>query len=351
MGVQNVTFTNDSAPQCEDLYLNSVRAEINNLITNTGQTPSTGNLNQLGIAAAIMAGGADFYSDSGVANAYVLSPIGSKSAPHAYFTGMCVSFFVGQTNTGASTINVNSLGVKNIKARDATSDPASGDFVAGQIIELRYNGTNFIVSGGVPYAAASTTPAGTIFDFAGSSLPSGYLWCYGQAISRTTYATLFGAIGTAYGTGDGSTTFNVPDMRGRVRIGLDNMGGVSADRITATAADSLNNTGGGLETTTAAGSVSGTAGTTGSTTITTSTMPAHTHTQNVPSSPSGGSQKMPQADSGADNSGSQSGGIETASTGSGGSHSHAGGTISATFTGSAVTSTPPWVGCNTIIKF
>lgn len=78
----------------------------------------------------------------------------------------------------------------------------------------------------------STTPVGTIFDFAGSAAPSGYLLCYGQAVSRTTYKGLFNVIGTTFGTGDGSTTFNLPDLRGRTVSGKDNMGGTSANRLT-----------------------------------------------------------------------------------------------------------------------
>ena len=57
-------------------------------------------------------------------------------------------------------------------------------------------------------------PSGAIMAFAGTTAPSGWLKCEGQAISRTTYATLYAAIGTAWGVGDGSTTFNVPDLRG-----------------------------------------------------------------------------------------------------------------------------------------
>src|SRR6185437_15249275 len=63
--------------------------------------------------------------------------------------------------------------------------------------------------------------------------PSGWLLCFGQAISRTTYAALFAAIGTSFGAGDGSTTFNIPDLRGRAAFGLDNMGGSAAGRITS----------------------------------------------------------------------------------------------------------------------
>ena len=61
---------------------------------------------------------------------------------------------------------------------------------------------------------------GVIHEYAGSEAPTGYLLCQGQEISRTTYADLFQVIGTTYGSGDGSTTFHIPDMRGRVAVGL-----------------------------------------------------------------------------------------------------------------------------------
>lgn len=64
-------------------------------------------------------------------------------------------------------------------------------------------------------------PIATILAYAGSEAPNGYLLCRGQAVSRTTYSLLFDAIGTQYGTGDGSTTFNVPDLQGKVIAGLD----------------------------------------------------------------------------------------------------------------------------------
>ena len=61
--------------------------------------------------------------------------------------------------------------------------------------------------------------AGMIQMFAGSTAPTGWLMCDGSAVSRTTYAKLFSVIGTTYGTGDGSTTFNLPDLRGRMPLG------------------------------------------------------------------------------------------------------------------------------------
>jgi microcystin-dependent protein len=80
---------------------------------------------------------------------------------------------------------------------------------------------------------AGATPIGGLMQFAGSVAPARWLMCFGQAISRTTYALLFGVIGTTYGAGDGSTTFNVPDLRGRTMFGLDNMGGTAAGRVTS----------------------------------------------------------------------------------------------------------------------
>ncbi len=63
-------------------------------------------------------------------------------------------------------------------------------------------------------------PAGVMVPFAGSSAPSGWLLCNGQAVSRTTYASLFAAIGTLYGPGDGIATFNLPTMNDRVPVGI-----------------------------------------------------------------------------------------------------------------------------------
>jgi len=64
-------------------------------------------------------------------------------------------------------------------------------------------------------------PVGVILPFGGSSAPVGYLLCDGVEVSRTTYARLFAVIGTTYGAGDGSTTFNLPNLKGRLPVGLD----------------------------------------------------------------------------------------------------------------------------------
>ena len=97
----------------------------------------------------------------------------------------------------------------------------------------------------------TTIPTGAIMDFAGSDAPEGWLLCYGQEVSRETYAALFTALGsgTIYGAGNGTSSFNVPDLRGRVAAGKDNMGGTGAGRlgdvsVTGTDGVTLGNAGG-----------------------------------------------------------------------------------------------------------
>jgi len=91
---------------------------------------------------------------------------------------------------------------------------------------------------------SAVIPPGSIFPYAAPTAPEGFLLCYGQEVSRITYSNLFAAIDITYGSGDGSTTFNVPDLRGRALIGLDNMGGTSADNVTNDEGDVLGGTGG-----------------------------------------------------------------------------------------------------------
>lgn len=80
--------------------------------------------------------------------------------------------------------------------------------------------------------ANALVPVGTVLPYGGGSSPnSSWLLCYGQAVSRSTYSSLFAILGTSFGTGDGSTTFNLPDLRGRIPVGNDAMGGSAANRI------------------------------------------------------------------------------------------------------------------------
>lgn len=134
-------------------------------------------------------------------------------------------------NAGANTLT-------NLTLAPGYSDSgnAPGDFIElvptsfwentlvdGLLVSHNQDGT--LKGGGV-------APTGVVNQFAGSTAPTGWLLCYGQAISRTTYASLFAVIGEDYGAGDGSTTFLLPDLRGRVIAGQDDMGGASANRLT-----------------------------------------------------------------------------------------------------------------------
>ena len=80
--------------------------------------------------------------------------------------------------------------------------------------------------------SAGAVPIGVVNPFAGATAPSGWLLCFGQDVSRTEYSALFAVLNTTYGSGNGSTTFTLPDMRGRAVAGKDNMGGSAANRIT-----------------------------------------------------------------------------------------------------------------------
>lgn len=77
-------------------------------------------------------------------------------------------------------------------------------------------------------------PVGVVLPYVGHDTPNEFLFCNGQAVSRTTYANLFQVIGTYYGAGDGSTTFNLPDLRGRGLIGTRSMDASDSGRQTQT---------------------------------------------------------------------------------------------------------------------
>jgi microcystin-dependent protein len=90
----------------------------------------------------------------------------------------------------------------------------------------------------------SVIPAGTIAPFGGGTVPEGWLLCDGSTVSRSTYSSLYEAVGTVHGQGDGSTTFHLPDLRGRFLRGADNMGTGAAGRDPDAASRTAANTGG-----------------------------------------------------------------------------------------------------------
>jgi microcystin-dependent protein len=88
-----------------------------------------------------------------------------------------------------------------------------------QAASLSALGTN-VNSSGVLQGAGGGVPTGMLQMWSTASAPTGYLLCDGSAVSRSTYSALFAVISTTFGTGDGSTTFNLPDYRGRSPLGV-----------------------------------------------------------------------------------------------------------------------------------
>jgi microcystin-dependent protein len=164
-------------------------------------------------------------------------------------------------------------------------------------------------------------PTGCIIPWSDTSVPTGFLECNGQAVSRSTYATLFAIVATTYGAGNGSTTYNVPDLKDNVPLGRSNSAALASS--------------GGANTVTATGNVGGS---TANATLSTAQLAAHTHG----STPNSG--VHPTTLGGYSNSccGGSSG-----STGSGTGHAH---NMSATFAGDATSVVQPYLTILYVIK-
>lgn len=149
----------------------------------------------------------------------------------AHLNGQVVAFTPHATNGATVTLNVDGLGAKPLRPAPSV-ELQSGVLVQGTPYAALYNNSDqvFYLFG---VGTDPAIPLGSSIDYWGTTAPSShFVLAYGQAISRTTYATLFSLFSTTYGTGDGSTTFNVPDLRGRVVAGKDDMGGSAASRLT-----------------------------------------------------------------------------------------------------------------------
>lgn len=129
-------------------------------------------------------------------------------------------------------------GVANWIVAQGISVPDDGS-ITGFVTELTAALTAFVTP---LLPAVAGVPTGSISAFGGTTVPAGWLECNGAAVSRTTYAALFSVIGTAHGAGDGSTTFNVPDLRGEFVRGWDHGRGVDPSRaLGSSQADSVQN--------------------------------------------------------------------------------------------------------------
>lgn len=189
--------------------------------------------------------------------------------PETPLDGQVVRFRTAAANTGPATLQLGALPALPIRKGDGTAALGGGDLPAGAVVTVLYEAA----AGGrfrLLHASRETgapVPVGLVAPFAGAVAPAGWLLCHGQAVDRASHAALFAVIGTTYGAGNGSTTFNLPDLRGRVAAGRDNMGGVAAGRVTdaGTGHPGVN------------GAVLGAAGGSDRHALTIAQMPAHTH--------------------------------------------------------------------------
>ena len=199
-----------------------------------GQAPSSVNDS----ARAMMAATAKYRDDiagaivtSGTSTAYAVSSYQGFDTL-AHLNGQMIAFTPHTTNGATVTLNLDSLGAKPLRSAPNT-ELVAGAIIQGTPYVATYNNSDgaFYLQGffGNPYSI----PIAGGMDYWGFTAPnSNFAFPFGQAISRTTYASLFAIIGGQYGDGDGATTFNLPDKRGRVSAALDNMGGTYAARLT-----------------------------------------------------------------------------------------------------------------------
>lgn len=136
-----------------------------------------------------------------------------------YNAGQEFRFQAALSNTGAVTVNVDGKGAKAVKV--AGTALTAGQIIAGAWVIVAFDGTDFEMAVGTTPAAVAV---GTVMAWPMTTVPTGWLECDGSAISRTTYAALFNAIGTSYGTGNGSSTFNLPNYKDRFLRGFDASG-------------------------------------------------------------------------------------------------------------------------------
>jgi len=166
------------------------------------------------------------------------------------------NFLIGNSN-GNESLRVDVNGNVGI----GTTSPTNRLSVSGN---ANVTG-DLAVTGNITSGGGLVMPTGAILEYGGATAPTGWLICDGAAVSRAAYAALFAIIGTAYGAGDGFTTFNLPDRRDRVAVGSGSTYARGA-------------TGGAVTATTSTNGAHNHTGATGSTTLTTAQIPSHTHT-------------------------------------------------------------------------
>jgi len=209
----------------------------------------------------------------------------------------------------------NSDKIPNLDASKITS---------GTLADARFPSTLPAING-ANLTGIEGTATGTIVSWSTASIPSGFLECDGTAVSRSTYSALFTAIGTTYGSGDGSSTFNLPNLADNVPVGKSNNKSLAST--------------GGANTVTPTGNISGS---TANASLSTAQLASHSHSFDI-SNPGGNpSPNTPYA-----GVASIGGSRSTNNAGSGSAHSH---NMSANFSGSSTSIVQPYLTVIYIIK-
>ena len=201
-----------------------------------GQSPSSVNDSARAMMAALASWRDDnsgLLVDSGSASAYVVTTNeGINAVPN---NGQKVVFVPANTNNAGITLQVDGGTVYPLQSSPGVAIGAS-ILVAGTPYSVTFNNSANAWILHSFYGGPFIVPLGAVLDYTGSSAPNAnFALAFGQAISRTTYAGYFSLVSTTFGSGDGVTTFNIPDFRGRIIAGIDNMGGTNAARLSGCA--------------------------------------------------------------------------------------------------------------------
>ena len=218
--------------------MNAFQEELATLIEWAGIVLAKGNNTQLRQALVAKFAGLDVaatkagvqgqtytaFTTAGATGAFTLAPV---PAIAAYSAGQRFRVKFHAAGNGSNKLNVCALGDKNIMQYDSTGAKVAAVIVANQLADVEYDGADLVLLDALPVASL---PAGSVLYMAKNTAPTGFLKANGAAVSRTTYAALFAAIGTTFGAGDGATTFNLPDLRGEFIRGWDDSRGVDSGR-------------------------------------------------------------------------------------------------------------------------